>query len=1037
MAFSITRALNIERKERGIVLLLLTQSIFLGIFAGSLDVGANSLFLESYSASLMPRAFMFSGIVGVAFTSLYAFLQKRLPFKLFTVLNMLVVVALTVLLRVGYAINSEDERLAFALLIMMGPLIIISMLGFWGTAGRYFTLREGKRLFGIIDTGAVVGMILAFYAIPVLVQFEFRVFDTLLIGLGGLVFAMLLQIITIQRYAFIPVVARSLGSGRKRSGLIRIFQKKYTRLMVFFVALSVITGFFIHYLFVTVTEFRYPDAKELTGFLGAFFGTMMVFTVIIKSTLYGWLMKNYGLRVAILVAPVMMLLLILVGAVVGGAFGYTAEATSFTFFFLVITLAKLFNKSLKDAIESPSMKILYQSLDSSERYDVQARIDGIVNELTAFITGLVMAGLIMLSFIQVIHFAYILIAILVMWIFMGVWLYTAYRTRLNDSITAVRRTTEKSATSSGDRELTETSMYNEIVRIDPFLPHRISDDELLAMLSSPDPEKQRPGWGLAVHRVLHIPDKQIDTIRSQAKDSLTLQHLDRYLRWQSLPSGNIGGAYRSGDRDERIAALYHTYRERDISHVPHIITMLRDRDMQIRSIAIEVAGHLKVRELCSYLVDYLGNDELYEVTLRAMVRMGELSLEFLDNAFYRSGISVAMQIRIIEALRLIGGARAHELLFNKVGYHQREIRRKVIQGLYDAGFRASNKQHSVLMDLLYETVHSGARHGAARYVIENNDPENGLLEALSGEKEYADQLIFMILGIAYDRQVIDHIRDSILDTEHDDSGYALELLNMIVEDEQFAYLEPYFDDLGVGEKIRRMQSEMPVVILEYEELLRELVSRDALYLGGYARVCALDAIRNQQEMTATQQLVAQVFHPNEAIRDTASAALLVKEPLVFDEIAQRLEDAYDDRPDRSFLAAYAEHPRHLMTTRSLSNWKMFEDIPHQVLFTFSRYLDPMEGDLPSLAGKAIIIRYGDAGIDNEILIVPEDHPELSDQIVYLAGEPGAEAYMVEVSSLRKLLFNEHELLKAIISKLNSSNIQTLLRQPTNPDKRSG
>ncbi len=37
------------------------------------------------------------------------------------------------------------------------------MLGFWGTAGRYFTLREGKRLFGVIDTGAVVGMILAFH----------------------------------------------------------------------------------------------------------------------------------------------------------------------------------------------------------------------------------------------------------------------------------------------------------------------------------------------------------------------------------------------------------------------------------------------------------------------------------------------------------------------------------------------------------------------------------------------------------------------------------------------------------------------------------------------------------------------------------------------------------------------------------------------------------------------------------------------------------------------------------------------------------
>ena len=67
---------------------------------------------------------------------------------------------------------------------------------------------------------------------------------------------------------------------------------------------------------------------------------------------------------------------------------------------MIISLSKLFNKSLKDAIESPSMKILYQSLDSGERYDIQARIDGIVNELTAFTAGLLMAGLLMISFVK-------------------------------------------------------------------------------------------------------------------------------------------------------------------------------------------------------------------------------------------------------------------------------------------------------------------------------------------------------------------------------------------------------------------------------------------------------------------------------------------------------------------------------------------------------------------------------------------------------------------------------------------------------------
>jgi HEAT repeat protein len=1037
MAFNISRALNIERKERGIVLLLLTQSVFLGIFAGSLDVGANSLFLESYGAALMPRAFMFSGIVGIVFTSIYAYLQKRIPFKLFTLLNLLIVVALTGILRIGYALNSEDERLAFALLVMMGPLIIISLLGFWGTAGRYFTLREGKRLFGIIDTGAVVGMILAFYAVPVLVRFDFRVYDTLMIGLGGLIVAFLFQVITIQRYRFIPVVVRQPGAEKKRSGFMQVFRTRYTRLMVFFVALSVITGFFIHYLFVSVTEFRYPDAKELTGFLGAFFGTMMVFTVIIKSTLYGWMMKNYGLRVAILVGPIMLILLIGVAAVVGGVFGYTAEAASFTFFFLVIALSKLFNKSLKDAIESPSMKILYQSLDSSERYDIQARIDGTVNELTAFITGLIMAGLILLNFIHIIHFAYILLFIMVLWMFMGGWLYTAYRKRLNDSLSTARLRSAESSSNIVRKALSGECMYCDIARLDPLLLHYMDDAERIGLLTSGDARRQRIGWELAGRTVIRLSKQQVEEIKRITVDKENRDRVVQYERWQAIRSKTIDDAFRSPEHDERIAALYATWKNSDSHQVPHIITLLRDRDLQIRSIAIEVAGHLRVRELCSYLVDYLDDDALYEVTLRALTTMGEMALESLENAFQKAGISVEMQVRIVEAMVIIGGPAANELLFSKVGYHQREIRSRIIEGLYEAGFRANEKQRAILMDLAYETVYAGAWSLAATYVVEQNDPGNGLLDALKEEKQDADTLLFKILAISYDKYVIDHIRDSIQDVENTESGFALELLNLVIDEEQFAYLEPYFEDISVADKIRRLQIEMPLQILDYTDLLKELVNRDALYSGSFTRVCALDAIGRTEEIEATQQLAAQVFHPNEVVRDTAAAVLSMKKPAVFDEISKRLEHASEERLDRSFLAAYVEHHRHLETIATLASWPLFSSISHEELFDLTRHLHEATPELVKAPDRVLLLRAERsdewAAFSNGWVVIPACYPEMERQLADLVSAPGTEAYAMDATALRKLLFSKRSLKQAIEASLYSSEIGTLTKELTNPD----
>jgi ATP:ADP antiporter, AAA family len=511
------------------------QSVFLGIFAGALDVGANALFLEAYSADLMPRAFMISGAVGILFTSAYTFLQKRIQFRLFTILNLLVVIVLTGGLRLGYN-YTDDSRVTFALLVFMGPLIIVSMLGFWGTAGRYFTLREGKRLFGIIDTGSVVGMILAFYAVPVLVRFRFKVYDTLLIGLVSLLLALLFQVIVLNKHRILTVPASSEFKQRS-SGFLGVFKKRYTSMMALFVIISVIAAFFIHYSFMWATEANYPDSRELTSFLGAFFGTMMIFTVVIKSTLYGWLMKNYGLRVTLLISPVMLLILTVIAAVVGGLFGYTAEAASFTLFFLVISLSKLFNKSLKDAIESPSMKILYQSLDSDERFDIQAKIDGVVNEFTAFSAGLIMAGLLFLSFITVIHFSYILIFLLVIWVVLGLSLYRSYSKTLKESL-AVARTaaTERASAEIKDfQDISLTMMFSERIRLDPYFYHSSDSEQLEKILHAGDSGRLKIAWEFISGTLYRCNDDFIRRVMERVTDAELRKLISDYAKRLQLP----------------------------------------------------------------------------------------------------------------------------------------------------------------------------------------------------------------------------------------------------------------------------------------------------------------------------------------------------------------------------------------------------------------------------------------------------------------------------------------------------------------------
>ena len=1012
MALSIAKVLNIEKDERSVVFLLLTQSVFLGIFAGALDVGANALFLDAYSANLMPRAFMISGAVGILFTSIYTFLQRKMRFGLFTILNLLVVIIMTGILRFGYS-YTDDPAVTFALLVFMGPLIIISMLGFWGTAGRYFTLREGKRLFGIIDTGSIVGMILAFYAVPLLVRFNFEVYNTLLIGLASLFIAMLFQLIVLYRHR-IGTVPVSAELKRRNKGFLSIFRKRYTSMMALFVILSVIAAFFIHYSFMWATEANYEDNRELTSFLGAFFGTMMIFTVVIKSTLYGWLMKNYGLKVSLLISPVLLLVLTVIAAVVGGFFGYTAEAASFTLFFLVISLSKLFNKSLKDAIESPSMKILYQSLDSGERFDIQAKIDGVVNEFTAFAAGLIMAGLLFMSFIHVIHFSYILIALLIIWVILGLSLYRLYRRTLDESLAAARAASvaEGSGEPLVESDVSGATMFREAIRLDPVFYYRADPDQLNRLLENDDQEKRKVAWELISGTLYRCPDEVMERAMAKSEDERLRKTIAAYAERLRFPGKRVAEDFRSADRSRVFAALLQTVEQQDESQLPSIIALLRDRDMQIRSAAIEAAGKLKVKEVGGYLVDYLGHPDLYAVTWSALVNMGEIVLDHLENAFHKTGTKEIVRLRIVRAMVSIGGPRANDLLFSKVGYHQRDVREAAIHGLYLNEYRPDEQQVLVLQDLIYAAVLAGAMNVAAEFVIRENDPGNGLYGAISEERKRTDHFIFTLLGIAYDRRAIGHVQQSIEDTDNDDTGFALELLSLIVDEQVYAYLDTYCDALSVPEKIRRLQNEMPVEIVSYDELLIDLINRDGLYTGSYLRICAIDALRTADDLDAGRYLAAQVFHPDPVISYTASQVLAGMDQHLYKDVTERMKMVIGEENTAGQVYPLSDESGIIRLVEELKSWRLFSDLEREVIYKFASCF-VASGLVPAIDPDSIsVIKTGsleETVLSGGVVINLADYPAIFDQIDYLASHPEFRHYQVKRKLFRELLFDLPEL----------------------------
>ena len=156
------------------MLLLLGQGFFMGILIASLTVGAETLFVSTVGEHYLAEAFFLSGFTGIISAGLYVQFQKKINFStLLLSISFLVFVFITAIRFAFWFTDYKTDHLGFhylpfILFVMMGPLVSITILAFWGVFGRIWDLKQAKRIIGGIDTGQLVATMIAFFSIPVL-----------------------------------------------------------------------------------------------------------------------------------------------------------------------------------------------------------------------------------------------------------------------------------------------------------------------------------------------------------------------------------------------------------------------------------------------------------------------------------------------------------------------------------------------------------------------------------------------------------------------------------------------------------------------------------------------------------------------------------------------------------------------------------------------------------------------------------------------------------------------------------------------------
>jgi len=881
---------GIEPGEKYMVSMLLAQALFLGIFIGAFDISAHSLFLAIFDEKMLAKGYMASGFAGMILLSLYFFFQSRIKFRNLAVFNLIAVATITLILWISVVVSSS-EWVIFLVFIMLGPLNILVILGFRGTARFIFTIVNWKRLFAILDAALIVGIIISCYAIPILLSFNFPLNNFLLISTISIIGSVLIQGM---------IGARSMLFGESNgiqyatlsksiSGLNVFRENKYSRILGIFIVLSVVSAFFIQYSFLAVTREKFPAGEDMARFLRIFTGSIMILTLLGKLLLFSYLLKNYGLRICLIISPVLLATFTAIAVAFGMIMGYTMEtASGFIIFFILLGLIRVLSKSMEESIESPSYKLLYQTIDEKLRFGVQSVMDSSIKEAAAFLAGLTLAGVGVLSFIKLIHFSWILFIILIVWLFVAFRLYSEYRKSIRVGLELLKSEDTTSAVPNEPTTLRNRFYGERAFRID-YINLISGDFSLFEKINNRfyfkkiiDNVISKQDVNL-LPLIKKIPSRNIDVdIRQQATEVVK--------DMEKLSSGRK-------NEDEWIGSARRVMSEARMPQTTEILRLLRDKSLESKRHAIYLIGKFRLSDMIPELCECLNIQGLETETATILSAFGNSAEEELIRFYLVSSGNISTSKTILRLLAKLSLNEGTGFLFSRLWSNSRQLKEVALQCLIDCRFRPSEEDKERLNLLTSDIVGLMVWNLSAKRCLEKNN-DTILLKEMNKELNRWSRFLINILSITYDAAAVTRIRKNLEFETVESVHYAHAIIDIMVDDSIKAEIIYLLDVVPDDQKLKNLNRFFPVEIPHYDKLLEDILNRDYNLLSLWTKACVLKYLSGINDTDMSESVVALLFSPESILQEEAARLIARSDLKLYRSVSNRIPLATRKHLDR-------------------------------------------------------------------------------------------------------------------------------------------
>lgn len=930
--------LGVRQEEQAQVWLMLATGFFIGIFIATYQVTAESLFLNKLSDQL-DKAFLISGVLGIVSTLLFSFFQNRIRFVTLTIVSIVLIVLATFALYYFYHFAEENVQqiTLFLMYCLIGPMTAILLLCYWGIFGRLFNFKQSKRIIGWIDTGQLIAIIIANFLIPFTASFFPDTSNYLLVCNVSIVGSLICLILIAVKFDLARLSSDKDVKNETRFS--KIFKDRYIGLLSTFLIISMVTFSFNQFTFQTLLNKQYPDQRDLTNFLAFFNGAIYALSLFMQLFVNDKILTIYGIRISLFVLPAVVALLS-IGSVLSGAFlGYdlTSNPATYIYFFLFVAVTRLFNSMLKDSLENPIYKLLFIPLDSRYRFSIQAKVEGVVNESGRLIAGIFIFLFALAPFFKIIWVPVIVLGLILAYFRVIQNLYQEYKGKIRSKLEHTGEfqdrlevgysqiTTKLETNLLGQDAAKAVFSFKLLEKIDPsksgaWVNSLMKNTEESCKEYAQRKMNELKGLSVSENYVIRVDNNKVSTSN---KNILSKNDIDLILTSggdiQKARIQRLARSLDSNDRHYSAELLLHSQNKENIGF---LIELLNDSEPKVRSAAIKTATKKNDNEVISALIENLGNIQHGNEAMNALILIGEPALPLLDNSFYRSGQASAIMLRLVQIIGAIGGARAKEMLWNKIDYPDKVIVSEVLLALGESGFKAGISQVSRIKNAIESDIADITWNLGAIQEIGDEEVSAVVRRALNREIQNDIEHIYMLLAMLYDTRSIQLVKENIESGTAEGVTYAVELLDVFLSEQLKQQVIPVLDDLSISEKIKRLEIFYPRVQLDEKLVLKFLINREFTQSNRWTKAAVLYQLGQQRIEDFSLDLIAQLFNPDPLIRETAAWSLYQISPELYLSNVVRLGNDIKRELDYSILGNEKQ-----FTLMSYKKVLFFQQIP--------------------------------------------------------------------------------------------------------------